>query len=63
MELWKLREILLEEMFKPKERELESFVSKIKIAGSNARVFIFGSIFGGTGASSIPVIPKAYKIL
>jgi hypothetical protein len=26
-----------------------------------ARVFILGSVFGGTGASSIPVIPKAIK--
>ncbi len=46
---------------KPEERELESFVAKIKIAGANARVFIFGSIFGGTGASSIPIIPKALQ--
>jgi len=28
---------------------------------NNARVFILGSIFGGTGASSIPVIPRALK--
>ncbi|MDR0573067.1 MAG: tubulin-like doman-containing protein [Tannerella sp.] len=27
----------------------------------NPRVFILGSVFGGTGASSIPVIPKAIK--
>ena len=46
---------------KPEERELESFVTKIKAAGENARVFIFGSVFGGTGASSIPVIPKALQ--
>jgi len=46
---------------KPEERALESFVTKIKVAGENARVFIFGSIFGGTGASSIPVIPKALQ--
>lgn len=46
---------------KPEERELELFVGKIKAAGANARVFIFGSIFGGTGASSIPVIPKALQ--
>lgn len=45
----------------PQERELEAFVSKLEKAGSNARVFIFGSIFGGTGASSIPVIPKALQ--
>ena len=46
---------------KPEERELEQFVTKVKIAGASARVFIFGSIFGGTGASSIPVIPKALQ--
>lgn len=45
----------------PQERELDMFVSKIEKAGANARVFIFGSIFGGTGASSIPVIPKALQ--
>jgi len=45
----------------PQERELESFISKLENAGANARVFIFGSIFGGTGASSIPVIPKALQ--
>jgi len=43
------------------ERELESFISKLEKAAANARVFIFGSIFGGTGASSIPVIPKALQ--
>lgn len=43
------------------ERELEQFVSKLVAAGAGARVFIFGSIFGGTGASSIPVIPKALQ--
>lgn len=45
----------------PQERELDLYVSKLEKAGANARVFIFGSIFGGTGASSIPVIPKALQ--
>lgn len=45
----------------PQERELETFISKLEKAGPNARVFIFGSVFGGTGASSIPVIPKALQ--
>lgn len=39
--------------------DLMTFIGKIAQAGDNARVFVFGSIFGGTGASSIPVIPKA----
>jgi hypothetical protein len=46
---------------KPQERELGEFMTKLETAGPNARVFIFGSIFGGTGASSIPVIPKALQ--
>jgi hypothetical protein len=28
---------------------------------SKPKVFVFGSVFGGTGASSIPVIPKAFE--
>lgn len=46
---------------KPQERELGEFIAKLELAGPDARVFIFGSIFGGTGASSIPVIPKALQ--
>jgi hypothetical protein len=43
-------------------KELEAFMNKLNDAGKlGARVFIFGSIFGGTGASSIPVIPKAFQ--
>jgi hypothetical protein len=45
----------------PEEKELEAFISKLVQAGGNARIFILGSIFGGTGASSIPVIPKALQ--
>jgi len=43
------------------EKDLEKFISKLELAGANARIFIFGSVFGGTGASSIPVIPKALQ--
>jgi hypothetical protein len=44
------------------DKELEIFMNKLNDAGKlGARVFIFGSIFGGTGASSIPVIPKAFQ--
>ena len=46
---------------KPEERELESFVAKLEQAGANSRIFILGSVFGGTGASSIPIIPKALQ--
>ncbi|NRT16859.1 hypothetical protein HNP99_003233 [Flavobacterium sp. 28A] len=45
----------------PEEKDLNSFMSKLEQAGANARVFILGSVFGGTGASSIPVIPKALQ--
>lgn len=45
----------------PQEKELEQFIAKLERAGEQARVFVFGSVFGGTGASSIPVIPKAIK--
>lgn len=44
------------------DKDLEIFMNKLNDAGKlGARVFVFGSIFGGTGASSIPVIPKAFQ--
>ena len=42
------------------EDALKQFLDKL-CANSNSRVFVFGSIFGGTGASSIPVIPVALR--
>ena len=45
---------------KPHEKEFMDYLDRIFKAGKNARVFVFGSIFGGTGASSIPVIPRAF---
>jgi hypothetical protein len=41
-------------------RDLSDFIRNL-VAEPNARVFVFGSVFGGTGASSIPIIPKALK--
>lgn len=41
--------------------ELANFLTLLSQAGREARVFVFGSVFGGTGASSIPVIPTALK--
>ena len=41
------------------EREFETFLNLLYDAGANAKIFVLGSIFGGTGASSIPVIPQA----
>ena len=43
------------------EVELMNYLDLLAQAGSEARVFVFGSVFGGTGASSIPVIPTALK--
>jgi len=41
------------------EKQFEQFLNLLYNAKEDARIFVFGSIFGGTGASSIPVIPKA----
>ena len=43
---------------KPNE-ELGKFLEKLNLAAHDAKIFVFGSVFGGTGASSIPIIPKA----
>lgn len=43
------------------EQALEQFLTKLQKAADNARVFVFGSVFGGTGASSIPIIPVAFR--
>jgi hypothetical protein len=44
---------------KNQERELTKYLELLNKHAANARVFVFGSVFGGTGASSIPVIPIA----
>lgn len=44
----------------PHELALAEYIRTI-VAQNNARVFVFGSVFGGTGASSIPIIPRALK--
>ncbi len=41
------------------ERSLERFLGKL--SSGEGKVFVFGSVFGGTGASSIPIIPVAFK--
>lgn len=43
------------------ERELDDFLNKLREAQQNAKVFVFGSVFGGTGASSIPILPSALQ--
>lgn len=44
---------------KEQDKQLKEFLQNLNRNASNARVFVFGSVFGGTGASSIPVIPVA----
>ena len=43
------------------EKDLRTFLENLQVSQNAARVFVFGSIFGGTGASSIPVIPVALR--
>lgn len=43
------------------EKSLRKFLLKLLENSENARVFVFGSVFGGTGASSIPIIPVAFR--
>ena len=46
---------------KPEDKDLDSFLELLSQASAHARVFVFGSVFGGTGASSIPIIPVAMR--
>ena len=50
---------ILEEVTSNHDGDLAKYISALVTAGQ-ARVFVMGSVFGGTGASSIPVIPKAF---
>lgn len=47
------------DMVKAQEKDLATYLELLNKHSSTARVFVFGSVFGGTGASSIPVIPIA----
>lgn len=47
-----------------KSDDITAFLKRLSdagLSGQQVKVFIMGSIFGGTGASSIPVIPRALK--
>lgn len=52
---------IIEAASSPVSSDLKSFLSQLVKASQNGnpRVFILGSVFGGTGASSIPIIPQA----
>ncbi|MCQ2974956.1 MAG: hypothetical protein MJ211_09105 [Bacteroidales bacterium] len=54
---------IIEEVTKNPHGKLAEFIQKIYDAGElgDARVFVCGSVFGGTGASSIPILPKAFN--
>lgn len=50
------------ENVQPNEENLNKFLEAVgQAAATGARIFVFGSVFGGTGASSIPIIPQAIK--
>ncbi len=52
---------IIETAKSPASSELKTFLSELIKASQNGqpKVFILGSVFGGTGASSIPIIPQA----
>lgn len=52
---------IIEAAQSPLDNDLKRFLSRLNTAAQNGkpRVFILGSVFGGTGASSIPIIPQA----
>lgn len=52
---------IIDEIKSNSKGDLFKYVANLKNASTTGkpRVFILGSVFGGTGASSIPIIPKA----
>lgn len=52
---------ILEAASSNESSQLKNFLSELTRAAQNGnpKVFILGSVFGGTGASSIPIIPQA----
>lgn len=46
---------------KTEDKDLDAFLELLYKSSANARVFVFGSVFGGTGASSIPIVPVALR--
>lgn len=54
---------ILNEVKQNSQGELAQFIQNIYDASetTTTKVFVVGSVFGGTGASSIPVIPKAFN--
>ena len=52
---------IIEAARSPLQSDIKSYLQNIITASQNGnpRVFILGSVFGGTGASSIPIVPQA----
>ena len=57
--LVELAKKIAEDKASPKEQIFGKYLELLYEAGSDAKIFVFGSVFGGTGASSIPIIPVA----
>lgn len=54
---------IVDEVRRNDNGDLKKFIENLisSCSSGTPRVFIMGSVFGGTGASSIPIIPKAIK--
>lgn len=54
---------IIEEVQNSHDGDLAKFISSLVTACQTGKpkVFVLGSVFGGTGASSIPVLPKAFN--
>ncbi len=54
---------IVEDVKENTQGQLARFISSVFDASEagTAKVFVLGSVFGGTGASSIPIIPKAFN--
>jgi hypothetical protein len=54
---------IIDDIGKNDRGDLKKFIQTLITASTSGqpRIFILGSVFGGTGASSIPIIPKAIR--
>lgn len=54
---------ILEEAYNTRSNSggLRDFLSNLNNGSAGKQVFVFGSVFGGTGASSLPIIPPAFN--
>jgi len=41
------------------EKILKNYIQSLQNSSTDSRIMVMGSVFGGTGASSVPIIPKA----